>query len=210
MKLQKTEQKRGCARSRALRRMNNATGHWMWGRPTCGQKQMKAEKSGVEGERWRGAHKTMEMKETGGGGQLVCERGGEQEADLEKMWLREGATETKAEWVTKIKRGGQRRRGVKSWMSLREGEEERQSYEREERESLFSSLINYTLWVWGKAWRFCLINILSLYKFLEIFIISLEALATWLRTSKLTTPQKVIDTVHFVAILKIADTNLLQ
>lgn len=43
----------------------------------------------------------MEMKETGGGGeaegQLVCERGGEQEADLEKMWLREGATETKAE-----------------------------------------------------------------------------------------------------------------
>lgn len=33
-------------------------------------------------------------------------------------------------------------------MSLREGEEERQSYEREEykeRESLFSSLINYTL-----------------------------------------------------------------
>lgn len=53
-------------------------------------------------------------------------------------------------------------------------------------------------------------NILSLYKFLEILIIYLEALATWLRTSELTTPSKVTDTVHFVAILKIVDINLLQ
>lgn len=40
---------------------------------------------------------------------MVSERGGEQEADLEKMWAREATTETKGERETKIERGGYRR-----------------------------------------------------------------------------------------------------
>lgn len=39
------------------------------------------------------------------GGHEVFEKGEEQEADLEKMWTREGATESKGERETEIQRG---------------------------------------------------------------------------------------------------------